>query len=72
MTCAKVDNIFDMGNDSKKNVAEMIKFYIYPPPKKVVEGEEIHIQVLVCTQSECEVFCVRARLNFEEFANIVG
>lgn len=50
----------------------MIKFYIYPPPKKVVEGEVIHIQVLVCTQSECEVFCVRAKLNFEEFANIVG
>ena len=50
----------------------MIKFYIYPPPKKVVEGEVIHIQVLVCTQSECEVFCVRARLNFEEFAKIVG
>lgn len=51
----------------------MIKFYFYPPPsKKVVEGEEIHIQVLVCTQSESEVFCVRARLIFEEFAKIVG
>lgn len=58
-------------NDSKK-VGEMIKFYIYPPQKKVVEGEEIHIQVLVCTQSESEVFRVRARLNFEEFAKIVG
>lgn len=51
----------------------MIKFYIYlPPQKKVVEGAEIHIQVLVCTQSESEVFCVRAKLNFEEFAKIVG
>ena len=59
-------------NDSKK-VGEMIKFYIYlPPQKKVVEGAEIHIQVLVCTQSESEVFCVRAKLNFEEFAKIVG
>lgn len=52
----------------------MIKFYIFlpPPKKKVVEGAEIHIQVLVCTQSESEVFCVRAKLNFEEFAKIVG
>lgn len=60
-------------NDSKK-VGEMIKFYIFlpPPKKKVVEGAEIHIQVLVCTQSESEVFCVRAKLNFEEFAKIVG
>lgn len=59
-------------NDSKK-VGEMMKFYIYLlPPKKVVEGEEIHIQVLVCTQSESEVFYVRAKLNFEEFAKIVG
>lgn len=57
-------------NDSKK-VGEMIKF-IFTPQKKVVEGEEIHIQVLVCTQSESEAFCVRAKLNFEEFAKIVG
>ncbi len=50
-----------------------MKFYIYLlPPQKVVEGEEIHIQVLVCTQSESEVFYVRAKLNFEEFAKIVG
>ena len=50
-----------------------MNYFIYPPPKKkVVEGEEIHIQVLVCTQSESEVFCVRAKLNFEEFANILG
>ena len=58
-------------NDSKK-VGEMMNYFIYPPQKKVVEGEEIHIQVLVCTQSESEVFCVRAKLNFEEFANILG
>ncbi len=50
----------------------MIKFIFTPPKKKVVEGEEIHIQVLVCTQSESEAFCVRAKLNFEEFAKIVG
>lgn len=37
-----------------------------------MEGEEIHIQVLVYTQSESEVFCVRAKLNFGEFANILG
>ena len=42
----------------------MIKFYIYPPPKKVVEGEEIHIQVLVCTQSECEVFLRESKAEF--------
>ena len=58
-------------NDSKK-VGEMIKFIFTPLKKKVVEGEEIHIQVLVCTQSESEAFCVRAKLNFEEFAKIVG
>lgn len=49
-----------------------MNYFIYPSPQKVVEGEKIHIQVLVCTQSESEVFCVRARLNFEEFAKIVG
>ena len=71
MTCTKVDNIFYMGNDSKKNVGEMINF-IFTLPKKVLEGEDIHIQVLVCTQSESEVFCVRTRLIFEEIAKIVG
>lgn len=50
-----------------------MNYFIYlPPPKKVVEGEEIHIQVLVCTQSESEVFYVRAKPYFEEFAKIVG
>lgn len=63
MTCAKVDNIFDMGNDSKKNVGEMINF-IFTLPKKVVEGEEIHIQVLVCTQSESEVFLRESKADF--------
>lgn len=49
-----------------------MNYFIYPPQKKVVEGEEIHIQVLVCTQSESEVFCVRAKLNFEEFCKYSG
>lgn len=61
-----------MGNDSKKNVAEMIKFYIYPPPKKWWKVRKYIFKFWFAHRVKVRFFCVRARLNFEEFAKIVG